>query len=493
MKWNKKKVLGIGATLFAAYLIPFSIFTAKTIKQLNPEDSIEFVVNNEVVKKSSNDEDFLLNGENASENADLIEIGFYKNALYGFDFSDQDNPDSPTDNSILGKYPGLLEIFEGENSFYNTYYDAYVVSQIYQNTTMSEKSLSVYIAELAIGNEEMKTDEVLEIVAKGYENLNDLIGSHDPDTLSIAFDQIKNIDSFRLSANIFLFETMFLLQESTSGNYDYRITETLASNPMSLVWYASLSNLDLLGANKVLIDRATSISEINDVYNTPLTGAQEPGDITVEEEREFMGDIGFEGLISSSSSTLVLEEDFWDYSNSWTIIPSNVDENGFNNIALGNFNNNMNNYFYLENNKDKIVTGDNRNSGYVVRSKSLYPFVFAYNYNATAQTASKYYYSIFAKNNGDNTYSYIDNDEVTSDSVSILDILYANVEEEIGTINEEVKSWYNAFFLMSIINGSSNTLLNSQNYWRNRGYYIKLNGEYEKIYGSEIDSGIQEI
>ncbi len=495
MKWNKKKVFGIGATLFAVYLIPFSIFTAKTVKQINQEDSIEFVVNNQVVKSSSSsDNNYLLNGENASKNADLIEIGFYKNALYGFGFDDEtDDPSNPTDGSIIQKYSGLLDVYGTQSTFYNNYYDSYVIAQIFQNTTMANKSLSVYVGELVQQNEELKTPEVLAIIAGEYQNLSDLLAGGITPGITAAFEQIKNIDSFRLSANIFLYETMFLFQESTSGKYDFRLTEIMASNPMSLVWYATLNNLESLGTDRDLIESALTINDVYSIYETTPSGTQTINDIDVEKNKSLFGDMGFQGLVSSSGSSLTLETDFWDYSNSW-IITSDVDDNNFAAINAGEYNTSVNNHFYLENGTNKIVTGDNRNSGYVVRSRSLYPFVFAYNYNQAQNTASKYYYSLFASEETPGTYKYINvNDIDPSTTTSILDVLYDNLATDVITIDPAQKMWYNAYFLINIINSSSNTLLNAQNYWRNRGYYIKLNGEYKKIYGSEIDSGIQEI
>ncbi len=498
---TKKILATLGLSFLAAYSIPFGLLINKKVHN----NFAVFSANNQTRKVKSDDLDYLLSGENAEENAKLLELGFYKYALYGFDFNDENDAalqSNPTSESIMGKYPGF---FKSTNDAYNVLHKTYTLINIdYQIKTQST-NLTSYLSNLAKEDKNIADDLYLTI-SQGFETTADWVNSKggtletnlidlSSDTAFLAIDSSLEND---LEANKFILETFYLLQPSNNKNYDYRLTEKLKAQKNMLTWEAKLSNVNNLAeqqteAYSIFNDPAyDSLIAIKDYYDTSASGGVLPTDFNVEDNNEMLGDIGFKGL-QSTGSIAFHDDEMASYGNSWAVNPTydpliddwtTIQKSIYTDMSGGSFG-----AFVTDKYGNKILNEGVNNEGRILKVVSLYPFYFAKNYQIVDESANQFYYSIEAGYDASDS-SYYKVEPKTDGAINLVDAI---VFDNDTTGNEVTSYLLDSYLLFYTIKNSSNNLLNSQVFWKNRNYYIEFSGELQTIYGDLVDQGIQKL
>ncbi len=502
---KKTKILAVlGVSFLAAYSVPFAMLVNKKIHN----NFVVFYANGQTKKMYNDDLDYLLSGENAEENANLLELGFYKNAIYGFDFNDANDSalqTNPTDNSIMGKYPGF---FESTDNVYQIMHQTYTLINMDYQIKSQSTNLTSYLANIAKEDKNIADDLYLTI-SKGYETVadwvNDMGGANLESNLinlssDVAFQAIDTSLSNDLDANKFILESMYLLQPSSNKNYDYRLTEKLKAQKNMLVWEANLSNVNNLAdqqanAYSFFNDDATydSLKTIKAYYDT-TGGDILPTDFSVEDDNVMLGDIGFKGM-QTTDAIAFSDDEMSDYENSWAVNPTydpltsdwtTIQKANYTDIdtSSGTFGT-----FVLDENNNKIINEGVNSEGRILKVVSFYPFYFAKNYQVVDGSADQFYYSLEAGyDSGNGDYHKVDKHD--PNAINLIDAIVFNNDH---TGQEATSYLLDSYLLYYTIQHDSNTLLNSQVFWKNRNYYIEFSGEMQTLYGDLVDQGIQKL
>ncbi len=480
MKKITKMIYGLGFTFAALYSIPTALYINRSLNN----NYLIIHNGNEIVKSKKNDNAYLLDGKNSEEKAKFIELGFYKNAIYGFDFkSDEEaiKSDNPGADSILTKYSPLKDTGKITKEFYSNIHMAYTEYTIIKNTDLSGVSFSEYISSQIMANKALAINWI-PILEEEYETSKEFFSdtTFDKDKKIVALEQLDSTIDFDLAANKFIYQTLYLFQESVNREFDYKITAQLKTLKPMLMWYASFTN-----TGDWLNDDTENFTTIEDLING---GSGSSGTINgnVNNDENILGDIGFEGIINKSSSSLTLIDDVWTYDNSWIINPI---ANEWSTASSSFFSNSVNVEdlpFYKVD--DSIINLDSSwVDGWTLKAKTLYPFIFGLNYqDSSSQSpgyADAFYYSIFANTDSDG--NFVKTDNVTKESKSIIDVIFPD------TAKKWEKEFVTILLIDDVISNNSRTMLNTQYFWKDKGYYIELSGKMKTIYETLIDEGIQ--
>lgn len=498
-----KNLAMLGISFLAAYSVPFAFLINEKVHS----NFVVFSANGQTKKMDNDDLDYLLSGENAEENANLLELGFYKNAIYGFDFDDANDSSlqtNPTDNSIMGEYPGF---FNDVNGVYNVLHQTYTLINIDYQIKSQNTNLTSYLANIAIEDKSIAEDLYLTI-SEGYETVADWVNAMSGSVLEEQLINLSNNSAFQaidtslnndLEANKFILEALYLLQPSSNKNYDYRLTEKLKTQKNMLTWEANLTNVNNLAPQQA---NAYSFFNNNPAYDSleKIEANYKSGanpdvlstDFDVEDDNVMLGDIGFKGM-QTTDSIAFTEDEMSDYENSWKVNDTynpttggwtTIQKSDYTSFATGTLGT-----FVLDDTDNKILKTGVNSEGKILKVVSFYPFYFAKNYQPTDQSSDQFYYSIEAGYDTVND-EYYKVEPNTAEAVNLVDAIMFNND---NTGNKVTSYLLDSYLLYYTIQHDSNTLLNSQVFWKNRNYYIEFNGEMKTIYGDLVDQGIQKL
>ncbi|BDV02219.1 MAG: hypothetical protein HPAVJP_1080 [Candidatus Hepatoplasma vulgare] len=308
----------------------------------------------------------------------------------------------------------------------------------------------------------------------------------------------------------FMYIYSYLWQEYSDKKYDYFITSMMNQNRFTYYWSMQINDKDgfLISSNFDPTDGADvdewNSTGFNITEGTSKTQIEPTWRLSPE------GYMGFSGLSSQSDSSISLligeddySDDFWNYSNVWSITENLNDEiDNYSTSYISSYNQEdfvSNGLFYDNNNyifssttssdsEDTTTTTD-----YIYMKYLLYPFVFTNNIQPDG-TSSYWVYRLDAYTDGNG--QFYPTAEVAPSGANKIN--YFDYIDQVLQDTYDNYNYYGLFEILTIYQMLNYTTENfnvwenkAYNYWNSKGFYIELHGQAKDDYGSLIPDGLQ--
>ncbi len=351
------------------------------------------------------------------------------------------------------------------------------------------------------------------------------------DLFSDFSDLLSEELSFQKGINKFLYIYSYLWQENPNSSYDTYLTQIMKENQFTYFWNYSFDDpkesfgISGIGLNNPESsawsnynsmfgsDESTNITTWNSIINeTYSLNSYDVKNISSNKNGSLSdgGYRGFSGLTSKNSGVISFENDktnddenFWSYDNLYTF--SGVEDN-YSTFELANgfaskelFQGENGNYAFSKTTTTETGEGEEASTTTETSYNSyvktlLYPFAFGYNFDDGTSgenpqgSAEKWVYSLNAyRNNTTNEYSYVESSNF-NEKVNYFDLISDMTGIDVNLLE--------LYFVNDVINTSTSSSTKSledkaYDFWRTKGFYIELSGDYEDTYSSLIPQGIQ--